>query len=285
MTPSPRLHPPSLSPSLRARFDDWIEDGLAIHAEALSDRELRTGVQALSALYVEGRDRGRLAARSLAGAAKRAAFATYYAALHFLTVHALVAGLREDPRFGPGFPGRVDDLLDLGCGTGASGAAAATAVAGGGPAPRVLGVDVSGWALADARRTFRAFGLRGRTRRRALPGGAGRPGDADLAVAGWASNELDPAARRAMLDWFRSHLERGGALLVVEPLAGPSVPWWSEWRSALAPFACVDGSFKAQSPRVALVERLDRASGLDHRQLGARWLAGPVRGGGGASAC
>jgi hypothetical protein len=98
-------------------------------------------------------------------------------------------------------------------------------------------------------------------------------------VAGWALNELDGAARRAMRDWAASHLARGGALLVVEPLAGSTVPWWEEWRRALEPAGCVDGSLKVEAPRLEPIERLDRASGLDHRVLGARWLAGPVAAG------
>jgi hypothetical protein len=41
----------------------------------------------------------------------------------------------------------------------------------------------------------------------------------------------------------------------------------------------VDGSLKVEAPRLEPIERLDRASGLDHRVLGARWLAGPVAAG------
>jgi SAM-dependent methyltransferase len=275
LTPSFRPHP--LEALLRARVERWLDDGVALHAGSLTDRELRTGVQALSGLYVEGRARGRLAARSLSGAAKRAAFATYYAALHFLTIRAVIQCLHDDPRFGSTWPGAVRRVLDLGCGTGAAGAAAALETARDGVAPLVLGVDVSGWALSDARRTWKAFGLRGRALRKALPAGAGRPADAGLAVAGWSVNELDDDARNTLLAWARDHVSRGGALLVVEPLAGSAVPWWSEWRDLLETVGCVDGSVKADAPRLEFVERLDRASGLDHSRLGARWLAGPVR--------
>lgn len=260
-------------------MERWIEDGVARHAGELTERELRTGVRALSALYVEGRSRhrGRLAARSLEGASKRAAFATYYAALHLLTLLGVLDALADDPRFGGDWPGPLRRLLDLGCGTGASGAAVGVTLPGADGPPGLVGVDVSGWALADARRTWRAFGLRGRTRRRALPAGAGRPGECELAVAGWSINELDDEARDGMLAWSRDHVAAGGALLVVEPLAGSAVPWWSAWTSHLASVGCVDGEWKAEAPRLERVERLDRASGLDHRRLGARWLAGPTR--------
>ena len=75
---------------MRAAYDAWQERALARFLPPLRFPELRRGVQALSSLYVERRGGGDLAARSLEGAAKRAAFACFYAPLHFLTLfHAL----------------------------------------------------------------------------------------------------------------------------------------------------------------------------------------------------
>jgi len=170
-------------------------------------------------------------------------------------------------------------VLDLGCGTGAAGAALALRLAEGEDAPPpVTGVDVSGWALADARRTWRTFGLRGRARRAALPQGTGRPGGAGLALAAWSLNELDASARDAVLDWVRRHLAAAGSLLVVEPLAGRSAPWWASWESALLPLSCVSGELRVDVQLPPWIARLDRSSGLDHTRLGARWLAGPAAG-------
>ncbi len=268
-----------LAPDCRERFERWLADGIERHTTDLTRRELRVGVQALSSLYVERRDRGRLAARSLEGRAKRAAFATYFAALHFLTVHALLDALLARPRSKPDWRDRTDRILDLGCGTGASGAAAATRLGAErkGPTP-LTGVDVSGWALGDARRTWRAFGLDARARRASLPSGLGRPGGPVLALAGWSINELDEATRDDTLAWLERHLDAGGATLVVEPLAGAAVPWWPRWRSALGGRGAVDGQLKVVHERPDWIAGLDRDAGLDHARLGARWLVAPAAG-------
>ena len=73
-------------------------------------------VRALSARYVERR--AGLADRSpLDSAGKRAAFAAYYAPLHFLTTREVVRAS------GAASADSIDRILDLGCGTGAASAA------------------------------------------------------------------------------------------------------------------------------------------------------------------
>src|SRR5882762_8320301 len=121
-------------------FPAWFEALESRHLSRLTFAEVRRGLQALSALYV---DRGnRLGdGAALEGAGKRAAFALFYAPLHFLLVREVVGALgaaRPGPR----------RILDLGCGTGSAGAAWAL-LAGG--SCEVSGVDRSGWAVDEAR--------------------------------------------------------------------------------------------------------------------------------------
>jgi len=115
---------PYLEGPLRAAFDSWLEATRSRYLAKLTFSELRKGVQALSSLYVERRSGGRIAARALSGEGKRAAFATYYAPLHFLVTHEAVSQLG-----GGAFQG-VRTVHDLGCGTGAAGVAAATGLPG-----------------------------------------------------------------------------------------------------------------------------------------------------------
>lgn len=260
---------PYLEGALRGVYDVWQERALARFSPPLTFQEIRRGVQALSTLYVERRREGNLASRSLDGAGKRAAFACFYAPLHFLT---LFHALRETD------VGRIARVVDVGCGTAAAGAAAALAIAerSGGAAPELLGVDRSGFALGEARRTTGALGLRGSFRRGALPDALPALRGGDLVVVAWCANELPDAARDALLAALSEAAARGAGLVVAEPLATGVAPWWRAW---VAAFASRGGHATEARVRLALptyLARLDRAAGLDHRELGARVLWVPA---------
>jgi SAM-dependent methyltransferase len=255
---------------LRDAFDRWLEAAVARFVPPLTFAEVRKGAQALSSLWVERRGEGRLAERSLDGHGKRAAFATYYTALHLLTAWRALGDLGAD------FAAGLDSIHDLGCGAGAAGAAAGVAA---GRRAEILAVDRSGFALAEARHTYAAFGLRARTRRGSLPQAfPARAAARDLIVLGWAVNELAPAARDGVLAALEAACGRGARFLVLEPLAGAASPWWSEWEARLAPAGARSRLVKRAGALPDWLARMDRAAGLDHRVLGARVLArGPAR--------
>jgi len=241
-------------------FPGWFEALESRHLSRLTFAEVRRGLQALSALYV---DRGRRlgAGAALEGAGKRAAFALFYAPLHFLLVRSVVrrlGGAGAEPR----------SVLDLGCGTGAAGAAWAV---GAGSGCRVSGVERSGWAVAEARWNYRALGLRGA----ALQGDLSKtplPGRGSGIVVAYTVNELNDAARASLLDRLLAAGARGARLLVVEPIARRPFPWWETWSAA---FRAAGGRDDLWRIPVQLPERLrllDRAAGLDHRELTGRSL-------------
>jgi SAM-dependent methyltransferase len=271
---------------MRVRHATVTADSVAAWLSALEARQLADltfpevsrALRALSATYVERR--GRLGeGAALSGAGKRAAFALFYGPLHFLLMRHIVAAL------GSPFTG-VTTILDLGCGTGASSAGWALACA---HPPRIVGVDRHPWAVGEARRTCDDLGLRGafsvgdmaaaggRGRRAAAPRDsharrpAGQRGTGLLLA--FAVNEVTEAgARAALLARTLDHAGAGGCVIVLEPLAGFVAPWWNEWRRA---FEAVDGREHEWRARVALpaiVEKLDRAAGLNHRELKGRTL-------------
>lgn len=255
--------PPAVLPrELAERFDAWLESGVK-RAAPLSFSDLRRGVQALSQRYVERRP----PEDALGSPAKRAAFATYFAGLHFLTaygvVRALPAALAAD----------VARIVDLGSGTGAAAAGVASALAA--PAG-VLALDRSGFALAEARTTLRAFALRGETRRAQLPSGLPKLRRGDLALAGWFLNELADEARARLVAALCDGLAAGARLLVLEPLAGRSVPWWDDVAAALRPLGVASGSVRWRVERPAWIAQMDKAARLDHGELGARVLVGAL---------
>jgi SAM-dependent methyltransferase len=219
-------------------------------------------LRALSSTYVERRATlGEGAA--LAGAGKRAAFALFYGPLHHLLIREIVQAL-------PGATAPAATLIDLGCGTGSAGAAWARACAS---PPRVVGIDRHPWALAEAAWTYRQFGLAARTRQGDLAAVA-FPKPPAFVLAAFAVNELPDAARDALLARLVERAAGGDRVLVVEPVARFVARWWNGWRDA---FIAVGGRADEWRFRLALppiVAKLDRAAGLDHRELTGRslWL-------------
>jgi hypothetical protein len=243
-------------------FSRWLAALEARYRADLTFAEIRRGLQALSSLYVERR--GRIASgAALDGAGKRAAFALYLGPLHFLIVREVVRALRAaEPA-----PTRI---VDLGCGTGAAGAAWALAAS---PRPDYEGVDRSAWAAGEARFSLKVLGLRGR----ASAGDLDRislPGRGGAVVAAFTVNELDEAARGRLLGRLLDAARAGARVLVVEPIARRIAPWWRDWAAAFVTAGGRADEWRFPAALPETLAALDRAAGLDHRELLARslWL-------------
>ena len=242
--------------------DAWVAALEARHLSELRVPEVTRALRALSSAYVERRktvSRG----GALDSAGKRAAFALFYAPLHFITTTHVVAKLGADAP-------PPASVLDIGCGTGAGGAAWALA-AGGVP---VTGIDRHPWAVEEARWTYRHFGLRGQARQgdvTRLP--VIRPDSA--VIAAYVLNELTDEARRALEDRLLDAARRGARLLILEPIARGVTPWWP---ATLARFAGAGGRAAEWRFTVDLppfVRLLDQAAGLNHRELTVKSLYCP----------
>lgn len=240
----------------------WYTALEARHLATLTFPEVRRALQALSSLYVERRDR---LARdgALAGAGKRAAFALFYGPLHFMVV-------REVARSVQAFDPPPKRIIDLGCGTGAAGAAWASECGG---RAVVSGIDGSGWAIGEAEWNLRALGVSATLRRGDL---SGQPlgAEGEGIVAAYTVNELDEASRDALLPRLLTAHRKGSRVLIVEPIARRPVPFWPAWEEA---FRAAGGRADTWRFPAAFPERmrlLDKAAGLDHRELTARslWL-------------
>jgi len=238
----------------------WLSALEARHFSDLTFSEVSRSLRALSATYVERRDRLREGA-ALSGAGKRAAFALFYGPLHYLLVREIVHAL---PRAIDGAP----TLIDLGCGTGAAGAAWAEACR---TTPQVIGVDRHPWTLTEAAHTYRDFGLRARTMR-ADAATVALPKSPALILAAFTVNELSDEGRASLLPRLLERASRGDRVLIVEPLARSATRWWRSWEEA---FTAAGGRadewrFRVELP--PLVAKLDRAAGLNHRELTGRSL-------------
>lgn len=241
-------------------FYRWFDALDERHLATLNFAEVRRAVQALSSLYVERRDRiGRGSA--LDGAGKRAAFAFFFSPLHFLLVRHIVRELGAGRTY--------KAILDLGCGTGSAGAAWALEMQS---LPSIVGVDRNPWVLQEAKFTYQTFGLRGTVRSSDIASISIPAGTA--VISAFTMNELDSSAREKFLIQFIRASRRGASVMVVEPIARRLTSWWEEWAREIN---AAGGREDIWRFRVELPERLslmDRAAGLDHRELTGRslWL-------------
>jgi SAM-dependent methyltransferase len=253
------------------RFARWLDEAERRHLADLSFPQVSSGLRALSSMYVERRTRlGDGAA--LDGAGKRAAFALFYAPLHFLIVRSIVAAL---PGAVPRAPAlEPATLVDLGCGTGAAGAAWASAFP---RPPRVVGIDRHAWALGEAASTYRSFGLTAARTVRADISAAILPKDRAFIVAAFALNELADAPRDALMGRLLDRAAAGDRLLIVEPIAKFVARWWDRWRGSVEAIGGRGDEWRVRVELPPIVAKLDSAVRLDHRELTGRsfWI-GPA---------
>lgn len=249
-----------------ASFDAWLDDLERRHLAHLTRAELTRALRALSSAYVERRAAIARGA-ALEGAGKRAAFALYYAPLHFLVTREAVRALQLT-----GVP--ITRIVDAGCGTGS--ASVAWAVEAEGSAPAIDASDRSPWAAAEAAVTFRFFGVRARAhvaniRQLPLHAGAG-----DAILLAYAVNELTEDDRAVLLERLCRAASRGAAILVIEPIARRMNGWWLDWSRTLR---ARDDEWRFEAPVPQRLRDIGRSAGLDPRELTARtlWLQGHRR--------
>jgi hypothetical protein len=252
-------------------FDAWIAALEERHLADLTFPELSRALRALSFSYVEGRTMARnnrgAVHGALSGAGKRAAFALFYGPLHYMFVDRVVA--RLDTSTTTRIPART--LIDLGCGTGGAGAAWAVRSR----TSRVIGIDRNTWALAEAAHTYRHFGLRAETRRGELAR-ARLPKSPAVLLAAFVLNELTESDRDALLHALLLRAKTtGDPVLIIEPIARSVAPWWGKWAAAFADAGGSSAEWRFDVELPPVLRKLDRAAGLQHRELTGRtlWLS------------
>ncbi len=238
----------------------WLEALDKRHLANLTPSETARALRALSSCYVERRDR-LVKGGALESAGKRAAFALFYAPLHFIVVREIVRAI-------PGAAQNLQAISDVGCGTGAAGAAWALESG----SAEVHGFDRSPWAAAEANWTYRTLRLRGRAVQRdaarvLLHGRAGA-----AAIVAYTANELPEAARALLLERLLPAHEQGMRALIVEPISRRTAPWWEKWERAIRSAGGRSDEWRFPSSLPERQRALAKAAGLDPRELTARTL-------------
>lgn len=246
----------------REKLHAWLVAAERRYTADLRVQEITRALRALSSAYVERRERGRRqhVHGALDTAGKRAAFALYYAPLHFIAVAQVVHSL--------GATTPPQSIVDLGCGTGAAGAAWALAT---GSSAAIAGIDRHPWAVSEARWTLAQLGVKGQVKQ----------GDIDRlrvvranehAIAAYTLNELAEDARRRVEDQLCERARRGGRVLILEPLARGVVPWWPETAARMTAIGGRADEWKLAVDAPPIVKLLGTAAGLNYRELRFRTI-------------
>jgi SAM-dependent methyltransferase len=247
------------------RFSHWLAALEARHLANLRVPEVTRALRALSSAYVERRRQtatpagGSTVLGALDSAGKRAAFALFYAPLHFIAVtHVIQARGGRAPT----------SIVDLGCGTGAAGAAWALASQS---APALTGIDRHPWAVEEAQWTYQQLGVRGRARQgdvTKMPA----PRRGESIVAAYVLNELPETARTRVEGRLIEAAAHGGHVLILEPIARAIAPWWDDLARRLTRVGGQSDEWRLPIELPPLLEKFDRAAGLNHRELTFRSL-------------
>ena len=92
-------------------------------------------------------------------------------------------------------------------------------------------------------------------------------------LAAFTLNEMPDAARDRLLNTLIERATLSGhQLLVVEPLAGFVARWWNRWRDRVEAVGGRSDEWRVRAELPAIVANLDRAAGLDHREITGRSL-------------
>jgi hypothetical protein len=243
----------------------WLTALEARHLSDLRIPEVTRALRALSSAYVERRQKV-AAGATMDSAGKRAAFALFYAPLHFLTVRLVLAELGARP---------LRRIVDLGCGTGVAGAAWATWIDR--PLAAVTAIDRHPWALDEARWTYGQFGITAAVKRGTLdklPVTDGRSG----VIAGWVLNEMPADSREALESSLIRAGRNGASVLILEPLSRAIAPWWDTTASLVCAAGGRADEWRFPIDLPPLQRLLDRAAGLRHQELTVRTLSMNVGG-------
>ena len=242
------------------RFASWLAALDARHLADFTPKEVARALRALSSCYVERR--ARLAqGGALDSAGKRAAFALFYAPLHFLVTREILRAL-------PGALNGVREVQDVGCGTGSAGAAWALESG----AASIRGFDASAWAVNEARWTYAQLGLAGRAAARDVNRATVSVGEGTATIVAYVANELADPTRTKLLERLLTIGRDGDRVLLIEPIARRAMPWWPEWERALISEGGRADEWRFPSSLPQRQGALARAAGLDPRELTARSL-------------
>jgi hypothetical protein len=133
-------------------------------------------------------------------------------------------------------------------------------------------VDRSHWVLQECLWTYQQFGLHG-TIRSADIGSIRIPMNTAV-MAAFTMNELDNASRERFRRNFIKTARSGAPVLIIEPIARRLTSWWDDWAHEWMALGGRHDEWRFRPDLPEALALMDKAAGLDHRELTGRslWL-------------
>ena len=91
-------------------------------------------------------------------------------------------------------------------------------------------------------------------------------------MAAYVLNELPDAVRITIEKRLLDTVERGGHVLVIEPIARGIAPWWDDTAARFKASGGRADEWRLPIELPPLLQKFDRAAGLNHRELTFRSL-------------
>jgi len=235
------------------KFEQFVETVSKRYLKELQFAEIRRAVQALSQWYVQKRA-NLTPDKVFEGRGKRAAFSAYYAPLHYILVREIIENL-QTPIF--------KHLIELGCGTGLAGCAWLRRT----PKAVVTAYDIHAEAVKETNWTYSMLGVNGK----AVVRDARQVSfnNCDAVLAAFYVNELSDTARSELL---ASLLKSKTQILIVEPIAKSTTPWWNTWEAAFIKAGGRSDTWRFRPDLPEFLEKMDKAAKLDHQEVKGRSL-------------
>jgi hypothetical protein len=142
------------------------------------------------------------------------------------------------------------------------------------PRPEVLGIEALSWAAQEARWTYSTLGVRGTVRVQDI--GRFRIPRETAVIAAFTINELEDQVRESILLQCLRTAEAGNPVLIIEPIARRLSAWWDGWAMKVKAAGGYESDWRLSVKLPEQIAKMDRATGLNHRELTGRslWLAG-----------
>jgi hypothetical protein len=136
----------------------------------------------------------------------------------------------------------------------------------------LTGVDRSPWAIQECKWTYKTLGIAGKAMAADFSTSPIPPNTA--LIAAFSINELDAVSRNRLRREFVATAKNGSPVLVIEPIAKRMTPWWDEWSPEWKAAGGRDDEWRFRVTLPEPIALMDKAAGLDHRELTGRslWL-------------
>jgi hypothetical protein len=132
--------------------------------------------------------------------------------------------------------------------------------------------------VSEANWTYRQLAVGGTAVRQDVARIRLLPRDGTAIMSAYTANELAEETRHEMLQRLLNAHDRGASVLIIEPIARRTTPWWHAWEKAFAAAGGRADEWRFPASLPPRQRQLAKAAGLNLQELTARSLYLPLTG-------